>query len=68
MKPILLSPMFYGKYCIVQLPNGKQYRRVVRYSRADGLYIIIANVKYFEYEMEIDNSLFMGGDKNRQDK
>lgn len=68
MKPILLSPMFYGKYCIVQLPNGKQYRRVVRYCRADGLYVVIANRKYFEYEMEIDTSLFMEGDKNRQKK
>lgn len=53
MKPILLSPMYYGKECTVRLPNGKEYRRVVRYSKADGLYVVIATVKYFEYEMEI---------------
>lgn len=53
MKPILLSPMYYGKECVVKLPNGKEYRRVVRYSRADGLYVVIATRKYFEYEMEI---------------
>ena len=54
MKPILLSPMYYGKECVVKLPNGKEYRRVVRYSKADGLYVVIATKKYFEYEMEID--------------
>ena len=53
MKPILLSPMYYGKECTVRLPNEKEYRRVVRYSKADGLYVVIATVKYFEYEMEI---------------
>lgn len=53
MKPILLSPMYYGKECVVRLPNGKEYRRVVRYSKADGLYVVIATMKYFEYEMEI---------------
>lgn len=58
MKPVLLSTMFYGKYCIVQLPNGKQYRRVVRYSKSDGLYIVIANKKYFEYEMELSDEIW----------
>ena len=58
MKPILLSPMLYGKYCTVQMSNGKQYRRVVRYSKADGLYIVIANKKYFEYEMELSDEIW----------
>ena len=53
MKPILLSPMYYGKECVVRLLNGKEYRRVVRYSKADGLYVVIATRKYFEYEMKI---------------
>lgn len=53
MKPTLLSPMYYGKECAVKLPNGKEYRRVVRYSKADGLYVVIATRKYFEYEMKI---------------
>lgn len=54
MKPILLSPMYYGKECTVKLPNGKEYRRVVRYSKADGLYVVIATKKYSEYEMSIE--------------
>lgn len=58
MKPILLSPMFYGKYCTVQLPNGKQYRRVVRYTKVDGLYVVIANKRYFEYEMELSDEIW----------
>lgn len=58
MKPILLSPMYYGKYCVVQLPNGKQYRRVVRYAKADGLYVMIANKRYFEYEMELSDGIW----------
>lgn len=53
MKPILLSPMAFGKYCIVKMPNGKEYRRVVRYSISDGLYVVIATQKYRECEMEI---------------
>lgn len=51
MKPILLSPMAFGKYCTVKMPNGKEYRRVVRYSKADGLYVVIATKKYREREM-----------------
>lgn len=49
--PILLTPMQYGKYCTVQLANGKQYRRVVRYSKEHGLYIVIATVRYYERNM-----------------
>lgn len=52
-RSVLLTPMYYGKECVVRTPNGKEYRRVVRYSRADGLYVVIATRKYFEYEMEI---------------
>ena len=51
MKPVLLSPMAYGKYCVVKMPNGKEYRRVVRYSKADGLYVVIASIKYSERDM-----------------
>lgn len=51
MKPILLSPMAFGKYCTVKMPNGKEYRRVVRYSKADGLYVVIATQKYREREI-----------------
>lgn len=29
------------------------YRRVVRFNRHDGLYIVINNRKYFEYECEV---------------
>ena len=57
MKPILLSPMYYGKECVVKLPNGKEYRRVGRYSKEDGLYVVIATKKYFEYEMKIEYKL-----------
>ena len=51
MKPQLLTPMQYGKYCEIQLPSGKIYRRVVRYSKADGLYIVIANTRYAERDL-----------------
>jgi len=51
MKLTLLSPMAYGKYCTVMTPNGKEYQRVVRYSKADGLYIVLANQKYREIDM-----------------
>lgn len=61
MKPILLTPMLYGKHCVVRLPNGKQYRRVVRYSKEDGLYIVIATRKFlksgmtYDYKREYEN-------------
>ena len=32
--------------------DGKQITRKVKYNRADGLYIIYQNRKYFEYECE----------------
>lgn len=32
--------------------DGKQVERKVRYNRADGLYIVYKNRKYFEYEFE----------------
>lgn len=32
--------------------NGKIITRKVRYNRADGLYIMYKNMKYFEYECE----------------
>ena len=53
MKPILHSPMLYGKYITVTMPNGRDYRRVVRYSRADGLYVVVANRKILERDVEL---------------
>ena len=53
VKPILLSPMNYGKYCAVQLPNGKEYRRVVRYGKKEGLYVVIANRIYKKVDMTV---------------
>ena len=51
MRPILLSPMAYGKQCEVMLPNGKIYKRVVRCNKADGFYVVIATRKYHESDM-----------------
>lgn len=51
MKPILLSPMYYGKECKIRTPNGKEYRHVVRYAKDKGLYIVIANKRYLERDM-----------------
>lgn len=53
MKPILHSPMLYGKYVTVTMPNGRDYRRVVRYSRTDGLYVVIANRRVFQWDVEL---------------
>ena len=63
MKPILHSPMMYGKYVTVTMLNGREYRRVVRYSRADGLYVVIANRKILERDVELrkeDNDVKLG--------
>ena len=32
--------------------GGNHYTRKVRYNRMDGLYIVVNNRKYFEYEAE----------------
>ena len=40
-----------GKSVTVEI-DGKQITRKVKYNRADGLYIIYQNRKYFEYECE----------------
>lgn len=48
----LLTPMVEGTYCIVEI-NCIKYRRVVRWNKSDGLYIVIGNMKFFEYEFEI---------------
>lgn len=52
MSPVLLTHMERGKPCTVRCPNGREYRRIVRYSKRDGLYIVIATVKYREVEMD----------------
>lgn len=46
-----LTPISEGAQCTVEL-DGKIYKRVVRYNTTDGLYIVINNYKYFEYEMD----------------
>jgi hypothetical protein len=33
--------------------NGKTYRRKVRYRKDCGLYIVIDNTMYFEYEADV---------------
>ena len=59
-KPTLLSPMAYGKYCTVRMPNGKEYERVVRYSRDLGLYVVIATKKYSMTDMKIGREIKNG--------
>ena len=41
--------------------DGIEVTRKVKYNRADGLYIIYKNRKYFEYELQ--NVYFIGGKK-----
>lgn len=64
MRPILHSPMMYGKYVTVIMPNGREYRRVVRYSRADGLYVVIANRKVLEHDVELRRENNHGRDED----
>ena len=56
MRPLLLSPMRYGKYCTIRMPNGKEYKRVTRYGKQDGLYVVIATKKYHDYEMDLSDN------------
>lgn len=44
-----LTPISEGAQCTVEL-YGKIYKRVVRYRRDVGLYIVINNREYYEYE------------------
>ena len=64
MKPILHSPMMYGKFVTVVMPNGREYRRVVRYSRADGLYVVIANRKILERDVKLRRENNHGRDED----
>lgn len=43
--------MVEGGKVVVEI-NGKTIKRTVRYNRADGLYIMYQNRKYFEYECD----------------
>ena len=52
-KPVIDSPMWYGKHCVIELPNGKKYERAVRYNAIDGLYVVIATRKYRERDVEV---------------
>ena len=46
-----LTEWIEGKQCTVQI-DDMIYKRVVRYKQSDGLYIVINNRKYFEYELD----------------
>ena len=50
-KIFALTPLYEGHQCTVEL-DGKAYNRIVRFNCRDGLYIVINNYKYFEYEMD----------------
>lgn len=50
-KIFALTPMYEGQQCTVQI-GDKIYKRVARFNCRDGLYIVINNYKYFEYEMD----------------
>lgn len=50
-KIFALTPISEGQQCTVQI-GDKIYKRVVRYNTTDGLYIVINNLKYFEYELD----------------
>ena len=48
-----LTPISEGAQCTVEI-DGKIYKRVVRYRRDVGLYIVINNIEYYEYEFNYD--------------
>ena len=48
-----LTPVSEGEYCEVEIDN-KIYRRVARYRADVGLYIVINNKEYYEYEFNYD--------------
>lgn len=48
-----LTPISEGAQCKVEI-DGKIYKRVVRYRRDVGLYIVINNREYYEYEFNYD--------------
>lgn len=48
-----LTPVTEGEQCTVEV-DGKIYKRVVRYRRDVGLYIVINNSEFYEYEFNYD--------------
>lgn len=48
-----LTPIYEGAQCTVEL-DSKIYKRVVHYRRDVGLYIVINNREYYEYELNYD--------------
>lgn len=42
---------YEGSNVVVKI-DGERYERKVRYNKRDGLYIVIKNTKYFEYEAD----------------
>ena len=48
----LIKGNFYEGEVITVEINGQQVTRKVRCNRADGLYIVYRNRKYFEYECD----------------
>ena len=53
MKPKIFAPLAYGKYFDIEFPNGRRYCRVCRYSKTDGLFVVVANRRYLESELEL---------------
>ena len=45
------TPMIEGQKAIIEV-DGIKYERVVKWNKADGLYVVINNRKYFEYEID----------------
>ena len=45
-----LTPMIEGEEATILL-NGVEYKRIVRFNKKVGLYVIINNRQYYEYEM-----------------
>lgn len=52
MELVSLTPMFEGEKTTFTI-NGKKYTRVVRYRKSDGLYVVVDNTEYYEYEFEV---------------
>jgi hypothetical protein len=52
MELIALTPMYEGEQATFTI-NGKKYTRVVRYRQSDGLYVVVDNTEYYEYEFEV---------------
>lgn len=61
MKEITLIDQIYGSEGMeIRISvDGKEIKRRVYYSSADGLYIRINNRKYFEYDFRYDDTIHL---------